>query len=81
MPSFREVLKPTVSLSVLVLGLSLAGQLNVMRPPPLPKMYVVPAKQNKEKHELENKDLLTVDIFTKCCKLCRGSFEQEVEVT
>ena len=44
---FREVLKPTVSLSVLVLGLSLAGQLNVMSPPPLPKMYVVPAEQSR----------------------------------
>lgn len=43
MPSFREVLKPTVSLSVRVLGLSFAGHLNVMRPPPFPKMYVVPA--------------------------------------
>lgn len=74
MPSFREVLKPTVSLSVLVLGLSLAGHLNEMRPPPFPKMYVVPAEQNEKRmHELEyrtklpepNQEQLSNLIFNK----------------
>jgi hypothetical protein len=53
MPSFSEVLKPTVSRSLRVLGLSLAGHLKVMSPPPFPKMYVVPAEERGERKEDE----------------------------
>lgn len=37
------VLKPTARRSARVLGRSLGAQVNVMRAPPFPKMYVVPA--------------------------------------
>lgn len=47
MPSLMVVLKPTASRSVRVLGLSLLGQVYVIRPPPLPKMYVVPAVETQ----------------------------------
>lgn len=43
MPSFTVVLNPTASRSVLVLGLSFAGQVYRMSPPLFPKMYVAPA--------------------------------------
>ncbi len=44
------VLKPTASLSVLVLGLSLLGHVYVISPPPFPKMYVAPAAgRNRER--------------------------------
>lgn len=43
MPSFTVVLNPTARRSVLVLGLSFAGQVYTMRPPLFPKIYVAPA--------------------------------------
>lgn len=68
MPSLSEVLKPTVSLSVRVLGRSLAGQLKVMRPPPFPKIYVVPAgKDNKRMQRLACiTESLTLNAFQRC---------------
>lgn len=56
MPSLMVVLKPTASRSVRVLGLSLLGHVYVIRPPPLPKMYVVPAVETQE----ANKQLETI---------------------
>jgi len=47
MPSFTVVLKPTARRSVLVLGLSLAGQVYKMRPPLFPNIYVAPARKQK----------------------------------
>lgn len=43
MASFCWELKPTASRSARVLGRSLGAQVNVMRAPPFPKIYVVPA--------------------------------------
>lgn len=51
MPSFTVVLKPTARRSVLVLGLSLAGQVYRMRPPLFPKIYVAPATRYKTKEK------------------------------
>lgn len=51
MPSFTVVLKPTARRSVLVLGLSLAGQVYRMRPPLFPKIYVAPATRHKTKEK------------------------------
>lgn len=47
MPSFTVVLKPTARRSVLVLGLSFAGQVYRMRPPLFPKIYVAPAAKKE----------------------------------
>lgn len=51
MPSFTVVLKPTARRSVLVLGLSLAGQVYKMRPPLFPNIYVAPATKQKTKEK------------------------------
>lgn len=50
-PSFTVVLKPTARRSVLVLGLSLAGQVYRMRPPLFPNIYVAPATRYKAKEK------------------------------
>lgn len=54
MPSFTVVLKPTARRSVLVLGLSLAGQVYKMRPPLFPNIYVAPATKQKTKEKIIN---------------------------
>lgn len=54
MASFCWVLKPTANRSARVLGLSLGAQVNVMRAPPFPKIYVVPAIKRKKNQRLNS---------------------------